>query len=236
MAKPALLMTMSTPPKRAAAAAKSSSTCSSEVTSAAKPERPVRAEGGGDLLGPLTVEVGDDDARAVTGQQLGDRPADSRCRAGDEGDTTLQRRGRRAHAQLALLELPVLDAELLVVVDRRVRRHRFCTAHDIDGVDVELAGHQRRLGIGSEAPHAHAGNEDDHRIGAAHRRRAVVGVGVVVGAIVGAVLLVQFGDAGALFVERRRRREVDEERPHLGAKEVVGARRALGGQARRRLT
>ena len=49
------------------------------------------AEGGGDLLGPVAVEVGDDDAGAVAGQQLGDRPADARRRAGDEGDAALQR-------------------------------------------------------------------------------------------------------------------------------------------------
>ena len=199
-------------------------------------ERPLGAEGGGDLLGPLAVEVGDDHARPVAGEQLGDGPADPRRRTGDEGDAALQRRRRRAHAQLALLELPVLDAELLVVVDRRVRRHRLGAAHHVDRVDVELAGDACRLRVGAEAPHADAGHEDDHRIGAAHRRRALLGVGVVVGA--GS----RRGTARAarsrrvtLLVERRRRRQVEVQRPHLGAQEVVGARRALGGQARRRL-
>ena len=198
-------------------------------------ERPLGAEGGGDLLRALAVEIGDDDARAVARQQLGDRPADPRRRSGDEGDAALQRRRRRAHPQLALLELPVLDAELLVVVDRRVRRHRLGAAHHVDRVDVELAGHARRLRVGAEAPHADTGHEHDHRIGAAHRRRALVGVGVVVRPVVGAVLLVQLLEAGPLLVERRRRRQVEVQRPHLGAQEVVGARRPLGGQPRRRL-
>ncbi len=146
----------------------------------------------------------------------------------------MQRRRGRPHPQLALLELPVLDAELLVVVDRLIRRHGFGPAHHVDRVDVELAGDASRLRIGAEAPHADTGHEHDDGIGAAHRRRAVIGVGVVVGLVVGAILLVQLLEAGTLLVDRRRRREIEVQRPHLGTQEVVGARRPLGGQTRRR--
>ena len=104
--------------------------------------------------------------------RLRDREADSRRCAGDEGDPAGQRRRGRAQAELALLELPVLDAELLGVRDRLVRRERLGAAHDVDRVDVELARHARCLRVGAEAPHADSGDEHDRRIRAAHRRRS----------------------------------------------------------------
>ena len=51
----------------------------------------------------------------------------------------------REPLQLGLLERPVLDAELLRLGDRRVRRHRLGAAHHVDRVDVELAGDAGRL-------------------------------------------------------------------------------------------
>ena len=71
--------------------------------------------------------------------------------------------------QLRLLERPVLDAELLRLVDRGVGGDRLRAAHHVDGVDVELAGHSGGLLVGAEGEHAHARDQHDRRIGAADR-------------------------------------------------------------------
>ena len=73
-------------------------------------------------------------------------------------------------AQLGLLERPVLDAELLRLVDRGVGRDRLGAAHHVDRVDVELAGDPGGLLVLAEGEHADAGHQHDRRVGAAHRR------------------------------------------------------------------
>ena len=71
------------------------------------------ADLGRDPLGRLGVDVGDDDARSLGGEAVGDGPADARAGTGDEGDPRRQRLGLGQSLQLGLLERPVLDAELL---------------------------------------------------------------------------------------------------------------------------
>ena len=142
-----------------------------------------------------------------------------------------QRLRRRQALQLGLLQRPVLDAELLRLGDRRVRRDRLGAAHHVDGVDVELAGDPGRLLVGAEGEHADAGHEHDRRVGAAHRRRVRRRRGA---------RSRRGSRRGRRRAARRRRATVSssgavagrssDERAHLGAQEVVGARRAERGQ------
>ena len=53
-------------------------------------------------------------------------------------------------------------------------------AHDVDGVDVELARHSRRLLRRAVGEHPHPRHEHDERVGAAHRGTVGVGVRVAV--------------------------------------------------------
>ncbi len=59
-----------------------------------------------------------------------------------------------------------------------------------------------------------------------------VGVPVVVGGVVPAIGLVKLAQAGDRDVQRRRRRQVEDEGTHLRAEEVVGTRGPEGRQAR----
>ena len=58
-----------------------------------------------------------------------------------------------------------------------VGRDRLGAPHDVDGVDVELARDAGGPGVGAEAEHADAGDQDDHRVGAPHGRRVGRGSG-----------------------------------------------------------
>ncbi len=182
------------------------------------------------------VDVGDHDARALGGQALGDRPADARSGAGDERDPAGQRPRLRQPLQLGLLEAPVLDAELLRLGDRRVRRDRLGAAHHVDGVDVELGGDPGGLLVGAEREHADAGHEHDRRVGAAHRGASPARRGA---------RSRRGSPRGTPAWSSRSRAtasssgavggKVEDERADLGAQEVVGARRAETGQARQLL-
>ena len=149
------------------------------------------AELGGDLADLRLVEVGDDDVGALGGERPGGREPDAGGRTRDDGDPAGERLGLRSPLQLQLLEDPVLHGELVGLVDRRVGRDALGAAHDVDGVDVELAGHPRRLLVRAEREHPDAGHQDDGRRGAAHRRRVGRGVPLVVGAVLVAVLLLE---------------------------------------------
>ena len=169
--RPALLTTRSTPPKASAAARNAAATASASLTSAATPMATSDvADLGGGVGRLLQVQVGDDDAGALGGQPDGDRLADARRGAGDQRDAGRQRLGLRHPRELGLLQRPVLDAELLALVDRRVGRDRLGAAHHVDRVDVELAGDAGGLLVRAEAEHADAGHQHDRRVGAAHRR------------------------------------------------------------------
>ena len=176
------------------------------------------------------VEVGDDDAGAFGGEPGGDGLADAAGRAGDERDAA----GVAARAwhplELGLLEGPVLDAELLRLVDGRVGRHGLGAAHDVDRVDVELAGDPGGLLVLAEGEHPDAGHEHDGRVGTAHRGGVGGGVARVVGRVVLAVCRVQLVEARDDLLDRGDGRQVDDERLDLGAEEVVGARRAERGE------
>ena len=142
-----------------------------------------------------------------------------------------ERPRRRPALQLGLLQRPVLDAELLGLRDRRVGRDRLGAAHHVDGVDVELARHPGGLLVGAEREHADAGHEHDGRIGAAHRPGSRAGRGAR-------------SRRGSRRGRRRGARAAgrstsssgavggrsSDERAHLGAQEVVGARRAQRGE------
>ena len=179
----------------------------------------------------VAVEVGEHHARALGRQPLGDRLADARSGAGDEGDAPGQRARLGPTLELGLLEPPVLDAELLRLADRGVGGDRFGAAHHVDRVEIELRRHACRLLVGAVREHADAGHQHDRRVGAAHRRAVGFGVALVVGPIVLAVRRVQLAEAGDHVLQRGVARPVDDERADLGAQEVVGARRAEPGQA-----
>jgi hypothetical protein len=184
----------------------------------------------GDGLRAVQVEVGDHDTAALGGDPGGDRLADPGAAAGDQGDAGGQRLGLRHPGELGLFQGPVLDAELLRLVDRGVGRHRLGTAHHVDGVDVELAGHPCGLLVLAEGEHAHPGHQHDRRVRPADRRRVGRGVAVVVGPVVGPVGLVQLTQPGDDLLHPGGRRQVDDQRLDLGAQEVVRAGRAQLGQ------
>ena len=71
-------------------------------------------------LGLFEIEVGDDDAGALLREASGDRLADAAGGARDERDATGVGLRLRQTLQLRLFESPVLDAELLLIGDRRV--------------------------------------------------------------------------------------------------------------------
>ena len=134
--------------------------------------------------------------------------------------------------ELRLLERPVLDPELLRLRDRRVGRQGLGAAHDVDGVDVELAGDAGRLLVGAEPEHADPGHEHDRRVGAAHRRAVGRRVALVVGPIVVAIGGVQLAQPGDDVGQLGRRRQVEDHRADLRPQEVVGAGRPQRGQPR----
>ncbi len=177
----------------------------------------------------LEVEVGDDDARALGGEAGGDGLADAGGGAGDEGDAGGVALRLRHPLQLRLLQRPVLDAELLRLVDRGVGGDRLRAAHDVDRVDVELAGDAGGLLVLAVAEHADAGHEHDRRVGAADRGAVGRRVAVVVRLVVGAVRLVQLPQPGDGVLDRGVGGQIEHQRLDLGAQEVVRA----GGAERR---
>ena len=170
--RPALLTTRSTPPKASAAARNAAATASPSVTSAATPiatsEPPISAAASVRLL----PGRGRRRRRRRPRRRAGPRWP---CRCPSAAPVTSATRvasglGLGIRCELGLLQRPVLDAELLALVDRRVGGDRLGAAHHVDGVDVELAGDAGGLLVRAEAEHADAGHQHDRRVGAAHRR------------------------------------------------------------------
>ncbi len=142
------------------------------------------------------IEVGDDHAGALGTEPLGDGLADAGSATSHQRNAAGERLGLRHPPQLGFLERPVLDAKLLALLDGRVRGQRLGTAHHVDRVDVELAGDPRSLLVLAEGEHPHAGDENDGRIGTAHRGAVGGGVPVVIGRVVLAVFGVQLAQPG----------------------------------------
>ncbi len=175
------------------------------------------------------VDVGEDDAGAFAQEPDGRRLADAAGAAGDERDLAGQRLGLGHALQLGFLEEPVFDVEGFLLGQALIFGNRRGAAHDVDGVDVELAGNAGRGLVLGEGDHAHAGDEIDHRIGIADGGRVVVLAALVIGRVIGAIggdLIGQAGDDGIDIGLLRI--EVDHQRPDFGAQEVVGAGGAQG--------
>ena len=119
MDRPALLTTRSTPPNASAAASNAAAIAASSVTSAGTA---IATSGPADAPAAASasagVPVGDDDARALGRQPVRDRPADAGAAAGDQRDPAWPAAWAGQPAQLGLLQRPVLDPELLRLVDR----------------------------------------------------------------------------------------------------------------------
>ena len=145
----------------------------------------------------LGVAVDHDHARPFIGQTGGDRLPDTTGRPRHQRDPPGVSFRLGQAPQLRFLEGPVLDPELLSLVDRRIGGQRLGAAHDVDGVDVELADHTGRLLVLAVREHAYAGHEDDGRVRTARRRRVGRGVSVVVGRVVRSVALVEPGECTA---------------------------------------
>ena len=170
--RPALLTTRSTPPKASTVASTIACTAASSETSTWTPTATsAPPDLGGGLLRLLQRQVGDHHAGALGGQLGRDGLADAGGCAGDECDPGGERLGLRHPLELGLLERPVLDAELLGLVDGRIGREALGTAHHVDRVDVELAGHPGGLLVLAEAEHADPGHQHDQRVRAPDRRR-----------------------------------------------------------------
>ena len=163
-------------------------TASSSVTSAATPTAtsgpPISAAAACALARSRSAMTTQAPSAA---SRFGDRLADAAGGAGDQGDPGGERLRLRHPLELGLLQRPVLDAELLRLVDRRVRRDALGAAHHVDRVDVELAGHAGGLLVLAVAEHADARHQHDERVGAADGRRVGRRVAVVVALVVLAV-------------------------------------------------
>ena len=231
--RPALLTTRSRPPNASTVASTAACTASSSVTFAAIPmATSLDAELGGSRGRLVGVEVGDHHARPLGGEAGGDGLADAGGGAGDQGDPAGQRLRLRQPGQLGLLQRPVLDPELLRLVDRRVRGHAFRAAHHVDRVQVELPGHPGGLLVLAVREHPHPGDQDDRRVRAADGRRVRVGVAVVVALVVHPVRLVQLLQPGDRVLHAGVGGQVQHQRLHLGPQEVVRARGAQTRQPR----
>ncbi len=158
--------------------------------------------------------------------------ADAGRGTGDQRDAGGERLGLRHPLELGLLERPVLDAELLRLVDRGVRREALGAAHHVDRVGVELTGDAGGLLVLAVAEHADAGHQHDERVGATDRRRLGGRVAVVVALVVLAVGHRELLEAGDRVLDAGVGRQVEDQRLDLGAQEVVGARRTELGQPR----
>ena len=205
--RPALLTTRSSPPKASTVASTIACTAASSDTSTCTPTATSRTTDlGRGRLRLLQRQVGDHHAGALGGELGGDGLADAGRGAGDQRDAGGQRLGLGHPLELGLLQRPVLDAELLRLVDRGVRREALGAAHHVDRVDVELPGHPGGLLVLAEAEHPDAGHQHDQRVGAADRGRVRGGVAVVVALVVLAVGPVQLLEPGDRLLDRRGRR------------------------------
>lgn len=229
MDSPALLTTKSIPPKASTVASTAACTASASVTSAVTARPPISeatSSAAEVFRSAIVTHAPSAASRSAMALPIPEP------HAGHQGDPPGEGLGLRHPLQLGLFEGPVLDAELLALGDRGVRRDGLRATHDVDRVDVEFARHPGGLLVLAEGEHPDARDEHDRRVGAAHRGRVRGRVPLVVGAIFVAVLGVQFLQPRDDVLQRRGRREIHHQGPDLGAQEVVRAGRAERGQRR----
>ena len=98
------------PPQRSTASSTSRSTSSSSATSTVMPTPSANAA----AASSAPLQVGDDDARALGGEPVGDRAADALRAAGDDRDLAVE----RAHQRIGENGVGIEDAVLLRVDQR----------------------------------------------------------------------------------------------------------------------
>ena len=116
---------------------------------------------------PSGVEVGDHDVGALAGEPVPRWPCRSpRRRRSPPRSASPDGLGLRHPLQLGFFECPVLDLELLGLVDRPCTSRALGTTDHVDRVDVELSGHPSGLGVLAVARTCRRpGTKDDQRIG-----------------------------------------------------------------------
>jgi len=108
-----------------------------------------------------------------------------------------------------------------------------CALHDVDRVDVELAGNPRFGLAPAETEHPDAGNENDGGGSGAEGRGILQFVRLVVFCVIGAIGLHAGLNGGKQRVHVTAFRvPFDEQRANLRADEVIGATRSLIGERR----
>ncbi len=206
---PAFSTSMSTPPKRFTALSSASSTAWRSVRSQVTPRKSGRFH----RLSIAGLRSSADHRGAALEEGLDARLADARRRAGDERDLAGER-GRRARlAQLGLLEVPVLDVEGVLLIERAPAAERLGAQDDVDGVLVELFHDRRVL--------RRAAGGDEAELGVEHHARRRIEHGLLLlrlGRVALEVVPILRGIGGDVAPEHRH---------GLGADHMVGRRRAL---------
>ena len=134
--------------------------------------------------------------------------------------------------QFRFLQGPVFDPEFLGFLDRGVAGDALRAAHDVDRVEVILAGDPGGLLVLSVGEHADAWDQDDGRIRTSQGRGILIGVAVVVGLVILTVGGMQLLEPGDGILQGGLRRQVQDQWFDLGAQEIVRTRGAQRAEAR----
>ncbi len=170
------------------------------------------------------IDIGQHHAGTLADQTCRRCATDAAGAAGDEGNLARKALRLRHALQLGFFEQPVLDVEGFLFRQALIFGNRRGAAHDVDGVDVELAGDAGGGLVAGEGQHADARNQEDDRVGVAHGGRVVMLAVVVVAGVIGAIILQRLVETGDDCIDIRLRRiEIDDQRADLGAQEVVRA-------------
>ena len=222
-AAPAFDTTISTPPKRSQTALNAARTCSGLVTSQSSP-KPFTAAAALFAASPSMSTNGD--RRAVGGERLGGRGAD-RAGARHERNLPGERLDHRAF-QLRLLEAPIFEREQIALGQRLVAADGLGVGDDLDRVLGEVGGDRGVLRRAAQAEQADARHQ--------HDARAAVELGFdpADGGILAGEIGIVFGDefrhglahGGGKVVEFAGLRRRHDQRPVLGADDVVGRHHA----------
>ena len=180
------------------------------------------------LVQRLLVDIAD--------QPLCGRPANAAGAAGHIGDASGQRFRRGQALQLGLFQEPVFDIEGLLLRKADIGTDARGAAHDVDRVDIELAGDARRRLILGEGEHAYTRRKIHDRVRIAHRGRVRMLAALVIGGVVAPVAGEKIVETGNHLVETVALRiKGKNQRPDLGAQKVIRAGRAERRQRRQRV-